>query len=346
MAEFPVPRSWARERLATLPTPLEPGGRLPGAGGARLFVKRDDLTGLGMGGNKARKLEFLCGQAKAAGADLLVTVGAAQSNHARLTAAAGARLGLETHLVLGGPPPAAPAGNQLLAALFGAVMHYPGTDDWDALEAHMGDRIAAWETADRRPYGMPVGGSTPAGARGFLLAWAELLDQCAALGVEPAVVVIATSSGGTHAGMLAGRALLGGPAVLAIAVAKTRADLAAHALDLAARTLVEGGMDGSVEAGDVHVDDSFQGPAYAVPTVEADEAVRFAARRGWVLDRVYTAKAFAGLLAYARQGRLPPGDVVFWHTGGQPALFAPGGAPSPSPSNTDPADDAKDLHVA
>jgi 1-aminocyclopropane-1-carboxylate deaminase/D-cysteine desulfhydrase-like pyridoxal-dependent ACC family enzyme len=314
-----------RVRLATLPTPLEDGGTLPT--GQRLLVKRDDLTGLGMGGNKARKLEFLAGRALAEGADLFVTVGAGQSNHARMTAAAGARLGIETHLVLGGGQPIAPSGNQLLSALFGARRHHLDTDDWDELEAHMHELVDAWRSAGRRPYAMPIGGSTAVGALGFVAAWEELLEQCRAQGVQPGVVVHATSSGGTHAGMLAGRALHGGPAVLAVAVAKTAGDLGAHARALADEALADLG-GGAVDADDVAVLGDYQGPAYAVPTRAGDDALRWAAARGgWVLDRVYSAKALSGLLGEAQAGRLPDGDVVFWHTGGQPSLFAPGGAP-------------------
>ena len=139
-----------RVNLATLPTPLEQGATLPG--GATLWVKRDDLTGLGMGGNKARKLEFLCGAAVAEGADTLVTVGAAQSNHCRTTAAAGARLGLAVHLVLGGPAPDTVTGNQLLASLFGAELHFAGTDDWPELEAAKDALCDSLAEAGSHPY--------------------------------------------------------------------------------------------------------------------------------------------------------------------------------------------------
>jgi 1-aminocyclopropane-1-carboxylate deaminase/D-cysteine desulfhydrase-like pyridoxal-dependent ACC family enzyme len=159
---------------------------------------------------------------------------------------------------------------------------------------------------------------------------AELLDQCEAQGVSPGVVVHATSSGGTHAGMLAGRVLHGGPPVLAIAVAKTAGDLGAHARTLADEALDRLGGT-AVPEGDVWVLDDYQGRAYAVPTAAGDNALRWAAKRGWVVDRVYSAKALGGLLGEAEAGRLPEGDVVFWHTGGQPAVFAPGGAPDPDP---------------
>jgi 1-aminocyclopropane-1-carboxylate deaminase/D-cysteine desulfhydrase-like pyridoxal-dependent ACC family enzyme len=319
--------------LATLPTPLEQGPRLPGGG--RLWVKRDDLTGLGMGGNKARKLELLCGAALADGADTLVTVGAGQSNHCRMTAAAGARLGLPVHLVLGGEPPAEPAGNQLLSELFGAHLHFPGATSWDELEEAKDEQTAALRSAGHRPYAIPIGGSTAVGAAGFAAAFAELADQCVATGCRPRAVVHASSSGGTHAGLLAGRAamLAGGvdvPEVIAFAVAKGILLDRSLTLDLAAATLdLLGLAEVRVDPADVRLDGDALGPDYAVPTDDADAALIWAARHGgWVLDRVYTAKAFGGLLALAAAGQWDEqDDVVFWHTGGQPALFAPGGSP-------------------
>jgi 1-aminocyclopropane-1-carboxylate deaminase/D-cysteine desulfhydrase-like pyridoxal-dependent ACC family enzyme len=319
-----------RSRLATLPTPLQRGPELPG--GARLWVKRDDLTGLGLGGNKARKLEFLCGDALARGATAFVTVGAGQSNHTRQTAAAGAVLGVRVRLLLGDAPPDGPlAGNQLLSALFGAAQvhaggaeHVPGTDPLQAA-------LDAEREAGREPALFPLGGSTHVGARGFALAWLELAGQCRAAGIAPRALVHATSSGGTHAGLLAGRAAGGGagPEILAVGVGKLLGDLRVTARDLARECLRELGLDAEVPDADAVVDWAFEGEGYAVPTAEADAAIRWAAERmALVLDRVYSGKALAGLLAHAEAGRWGPGDdVVFWHTGGVPAVFAPGGAP-------------------
>jgi 1-aminocyclopropane-1-carboxylate deaminase/D-cysteine desulfhydrase-like pyridoxal-dependent ACC family enzyme len=333
--------------LATLPTPLEEGPLLPG--GARLWVKRDDLTGLGMGGNKARKLEHLCGVALAEGADTLVTVGAGQSNHCRMTAAAGARLGLDVHLVLGGTAPERPAGNQLLSALFGARAHHAGTDDWGELERAKDALAEELRASGRRPFAIPIGGSTAVGAVGFAAAFVELVEQAAGAGCRPRAVVHATSSGGTHAGLLAARAATAAagdpdlPEVVAVAVAKGVLLEAGFAAELAGETLALLGLyDVAVDPADVHVEGSALGDDYAVPTPEADDALLWAAHHGgWVLDRVYTAKAFAGLLALAAAGRWGPGDdVVFWHTGGQPALFAPGGAPG-IPGSARPASPAR-----
>lgn len=325
-----------RARLATLPTPLERGPELPG--GLRLWIKRDDLTGLGLGGNKARKLEFLCGDAVAQGARSLVTVGAAQSNHCRMTAAAGAVLGLEVHLVLSGDKPPSATGNQLLSALFGAQLHFTGAEEshWGELEIareQLGDELTA---AGAAPYSIPIGGSTATGAAGYALAMAELLDQCDSRGIAPVAVVHTSSSGGTHAGLVAGRAMLraGGrtvPEVLAIGVAKGVNLGMPDIVDLARDTVeLLGGDRTAVERADVLLDQNWIGEDYAVPTRAGDAAIRWAARHGgWVLDRVYSGKGLAGLVGNAEAGRWPRGsDVVFVHTGGSPALFAPGGAPS------------------
>jgi len=322
-------------RLATLPTALERGPQLPG--GARLWVKRDDLTGLGMGGNKARKLEYLVGAAVAEGARSLITVGAAQSNHCRMTAAAGAVLGLEVHLVLSGDRPDTPTGNQLLALLFGAEMHYTGAHDshWGELEIAREALASELIESGDQPYSIPIGGSTAVGALGYAAAFFEIMEQCRARDVHPAAIVVTSSSGGTHAGLIAGRALWRTrhpdgplPEVLAIGVAKGVNIGMPDVASLARECVGLVGQPGTVEAGDVQLDAHWLGDDYAVPTAAGDAAVRWAARHGgWVLDRTYTGKGFAGLVGNAEAGRWPAGsDVIFIHTGGSPAVFAPGGA--------------------
>ncbi len=325
-----------RARLATLPTALEAGPNL--GGGTRLWVKRDDLTGLGGGGNKARKLEFLCGDALAAGAGALVTVGAAQSNHCRMTAAAGARLGLEVHLVLSGDRLETIAGNQLLSMLFGAQLHFTGAEEshWGELEMAREALTEQLDVEGLAPYAIPIGGSTAVGALGYAAAFIEMLDQFDAAGIVPSHIVFTSSSGGTHAGLLAGRAAAahGGrrvPDVVAIGVAKGvnigRPDIA----ELANHTLTLMGSTAIVAHEDVEVDTRWMGDDYAVPTPAADAAIHWAARTGgWLLDRTYSGKGCAGLLGLAAEGRFGT-DVVFIHTGGWPALFAPGGVP-PEPA--------------
>jgi D-cysteine desulfhydrase len=324
-------------RLGTFPTPLERGPQLPG--GVRLWVKRDDLSGLGLGGNKVRKLEFLFGDAVAQGARSVVTVGAAQSNHCRMTAAAGAVLGLEVHLVLSGDRPAVPAGNQLLSLLFGAQMHYTGAEDshWGELEIARESVANALTAAGAEPYSIPIGGSTAVGAVGYASAFFEIMDQCAARHIRPGAIVHSSSSGGTHAGLVAGRAVWRDqhpdelvPEILAIGVARGvnqgMPDIAQLARDCLKRVGADQAM---VESGDVRLDTNWMGTDYGVPTPAGDAAIKWAARHGaWVLDRVYSGKGFAGLVGNAEAGRWPSGsDVVFVHTGGAPSLFAPGGSP-------------------
>lgn len=312
-----------RERLATLPTPLEMGPTIGDE--VRLWVKRDDLTGLGLGGNKARKLEFLCGAARVAGADTLVTVGAGQSNHCRMTAAAGAVLGWETHLVLAGDRPEVLEGNQKLGEMFGAHMHFTGAGpaEWDRLESERERLTATLTSAGRRPYSIPIGGSTAVGALGYVVAYDELVDQCES---EPVAIVVTSSSGGTHAGLVAGRAwrrALGktAPPVIAIGVAKGVVRHVPDVAALATEALRLAGLPGRVEPSDVEVDSRWLGDDYAIPTAASIAAAEWAARHGaWVLDGVYTAKGMAGLLGNV--DRWSPGDhVVFVHTGGHPEVF-------------------------
>lgn len=325
-----------RARLATLPTPIEHAGR-PSAGGPRLWIKRDDLTGLGGGGNKARKLEFLCGDALAGGARSLVTVGASQSNHCRMTAAAGARLGLEVHLVLSGESPGGRAlrGNQLLSSMFGAQMHHTGAAEshWGELEIAreaLTDELAGQSLA---PYSIPIGGSTAVGAIGYALAFEELIDQFESSGTMPTAIVVTSSSGGTHAGLLAGRAALiatgrfdqaSAPDVVAIGVAKgvnlgfpDAAELANAALELMR-------VDTTVRADDVEVDPNWIGEDYAVSTDAGSAAIEWAATNGgWLMDPVYSGKGLSGALGHLGTSRWGVDDhVVFIHTGGWPALFA------------------------
>jgi len=323
-----------RAQLATTPTALEQGPII--GGGARLWIKRDDLTGLGGGGNKARKLEFLCGDAVRIGARALVTVGAGQSNHCRMTAAAGACLGMEVHLVLSGEEPDEATGNQLLSSLFGAQLHFTGAADshWGELEIAREALTGQLAAEGLVPYSIPIGGSTAVGALGYAAGFVELIDQCTDQLVQPSTVAFTSSSGGTHAGLLAGRAALlaagqAVPDIVAVGVAKgvnmglpDVADLANATLDLMQLP------DVRVDPADVEVDARWIGDDYAVPTSAGDDAVRWAATNGgWLLDRTYSGKGLSGVLGLAAQGRFD-GDVVFIHTGGWPALFAPDGTPA------------------
>jgi 1-aminocyclopropane-1-carboxylate deaminase/D-cysteine desulfhydrase-like pyridoxal-dependent ACC family enzyme len=297
-----------------------------------MWVKRDDLTGLGMGGNKARKLEFLCGAAVAAGADCLITVGAGQSNHCRMTAAAGAVLGLEVHLVLAGDRPKVLEGNQLLSERFGAHQHFTGAgpSEWGLLEIAREDLTEELSAQGLKPYSIPIGGSTAVGALGYIVAYQEIVEQAQALKISPKTIVFTSSSGGTHAGLVAGRAYLRAlgttdvlPNLLAIGVAKGVVAGFPSVKELAQEALAIAGLPGEVVDEDVEVDARWLGDDYAIPTTASRDAITWAAHNGaWVLDDVYTAKGMAGLLGNANQGRWGSGDdVIFIHTGGSPEVF-------------------------
>lgn len=323
-------------RLAFLarPTPIEPLEGLErhlGASlnGVRLYVKRDDVAGIGMGGNKLRKLEFLLGAARAEGADTVITVGALQSNHARLTAAAAARAGFACELFLTRSVPRtdpdyAGNGNRLLDDLFGARVHkLPG--DANSLAAAEA-RAEALRAEGRGVYVFPSGGSSPVGCLGYAACAAEIVEQSRALGLDVAQVVTANGSAGTHAGLVAGLAAMGRDPALAksYAVLATEEFSKAETLEKANATLALLGSDRSLSEDDIRIDGSHRGPGYGIPTEGMFEAVRLMARKqGMLLDPVYSGKAFAGLLHDVRAGRFAPGSaVLFLMTGGVPGLFA------------------------
>ncbi len=315
-----------RATLARLPTPIELLPRLSAhLGGPQLHVKRDDLTGLGLGGNKLRKLEFLLGEARAQGADIVLTVGALQSNHARQTAAACARLGLDCELILRRSSHATEAylhnGNLLLDRLFGARLHF--LQAHESREAFMSARAEALHVEGRKPYCIPVGGSCGLGNLGYVACAEEILSQSEEMGACFDAVVVATGSGGTQGGLVAGFKRPDGVPVIGIAVEGARAEQEALAARQATEALRLLSRDEAL--GDaVVVMDEFVGPGYARPTESMREALSLAARfEGLVLDPVYTGKAFAGLIALARSGRFGRDQsLLFVHTGGAPGLFA------------------------
>jgi L-cysteate sulfo-lyase len=316
-------------RLGHLPTPLE---RMPNLerhlGGPRLYVKRDDCTGLGAGGNKVRKLEFLLADALSKEADCVITIGSLQSNHARQTAAACAKFGIECHLVLRrGVPIDTEAynhsGNVLLNGLFGAKMTIIPREA--SREQEMERLAGEMRRNGRNPYCIPLGGTGPLGDLGYAACARELLDQCAANGVAPTHVIVGTGSGGTQAGLLAGLHAHGsGIQVIGISVEGHEAAQAeavfAHAAT-AARTL---GAEQPLPRAAVEVNGQFCGKGYGLVSGETRDAVQLTGRlEGLMLDPVYTGKAMAGLIGMVRQARFMAHDtVVFMHTGGVPGLFA------------------------
>jgi L-cysteate sulfo-lyase len=315
----------SRVSIAHLPTPLEPLSRLTAQlGGPELWIKRDDQTGLATGGNKARKLEFLVADALAQGADTLVTGGAAQSNHARQTAAAAAKFGLACTLVLRGEAPARVQGNLLLDRLLGAEVAWAGERPLAEAMAQVAGDLQA---ARRRPYVIPYGGSNPIGASGYVAAMEELLIQCADRDLCFDHIVFASSSGGTQAGLTVGaRALQYDGRILGVSVDQPAGALRRALADLATATAEHLGLDLAFALRDFDVDDCYLGGGYGVVGDLEREALRtMGSIEGIILDPVYTGRAFGGLLDLVRQGAFQPGErVLFWHTGGTAGLFGYG----------------------
>jgi D-cysteine desulfhydrase family pyridoxal phosphate-dependent enzyme len=315
-----------RLKIAHLPTPVESLPRLTAElGGPNIWVKRDDQTGLAFGGNKTRKLEFLAADALEKGARMLITAGAIQSNHCRQTAAVASRLGLDCILVLTGDPTGEYSGNLFLDRLLGAELVWttrPGREE------KLREVFSESEKAGRQPYLIPFGGSNPLGAVGYAFAMRELDNQ----NIQPQWIVFASASGGTQAGLVVGAYLSGFQGkILGISVDEPAAILQERVASLARETvqLVGESISGqesefSISPGDIHVNDNYIGAGYGVMGEAEIEAVRlFARKEGLILDPVYTGRAAAGLIDLVRNGFFPrEADVLFWHTGGTPAMFA------------------------
>jgi D-cysteine desulfhydrase len=323
LARFP------RRRYTQGFTPIEPLPRLSAAlgGGAQIWIKRDDLLGLAGGGNKTRKLEFLVAAALAEGADTLITVGAPQSNHCRLTLAAAAKEGLKCRLIIeervpGSYSPQA-VGNNFLFQLMGAesLRIVPlGTD----LAAEMATEAAAVRAAGGVPYTIPGGGSNPLGALGYAACAAEVVAQSFDMDTTFDRFVVASGSAGTHAGIVAGLAALNSRLpVHGVSVRRDRATQEGNVYTLAVGTAALLGTPAPAAVA-VQVDDAQVGPGYSLPTDAMIEAVQLLARcEGVLLDAVYSGKAMAGLIAAVRDGRIDKGErVLFLHTGGAPSLPA------------------------
>jgi D-cysteine desulfhydrase len=309
-----------RVHFAHLPTPVEELPRLSAKlNGPQILVKRDDQTGLAFGGNKTRKLEFLVAEAQAQAADTLVSAGAIQSNHCRQTAAAAAKFGFQCVLVLTGPKPQSASANLMLDEMFGArVVFVADRADRDRVLKQTFDGIQA---QGRKPYLVPYGGSSPTGALGYAFAMQELLGQ----GVRPDWIVFGTSSGGTHAGLILGQRIFEyAGRVLGISIDESEAWLKEHVSTLASDSSERLGKRIQFRPDDVLANAAYCAAGYGVLTKAELEAMRlFASTEGLLLDPVYTGRAAAGLIDLIRQGELKKGEtVVFWHTGGQPALFA------------------------
>jgi L-cysteate sulfo-lyase len=309
-----------RLHFAHLPTPIEALPRLSETlGGARLLIKRDDQTGLAFGGNKTRKLEFLVAEAREQGANTLISGGALQSNHCRQTAAAAARFGFECILVLTGEMPEQPSANLLLDQLFGAqVVYDPDRKDRDRILQQTFDNAAGKRM---KPYLVPYGGSSPTGALGYAFAVKEFMEQ----NVPADWIVFATSSGGTHAGLVLGQRMFGYEGkVLGISIDESEEWLRTHVAELASSASEKLGKRIEFTPADVLANAEYCAAGYGVLTEPEREAIHlFAKYEGLLLDPVYTGRAAAGMIDLIRKGLFKRGEtVLFLHTGGQPALFA------------------------
>lgn len=305
-------------------TPIHPLPRFAEAVGlGECWIKRDDLTGIALGGNKLRKLEYLLGEALSKGCDLLITGGSPQSNHARLTAAVARKAGMDVWLCFAGSNPGVEQGNLLLDKLFGATVHMTGQYGSEALLAAMKELAQQAEQEGRKPYVIPVGGSTPIGDYGYKRAWDEWRRQVDKLGLPPVdYLVVPVGTGGTLAGLSAGKRISPAPVdLVGFSVWQKAAVARAETQQLEQSLLSALGVDGGKE-GEFLLFDEYIGPKYGVPSREGMEAIRLLARtEGILVDPVYTAKALAGVIDLARRGDWSGKRVLFWHTGGTPALF-------------------------
>ncbi|MFO1171642.1 MAG: D-cysteine desulfhydrase [Hyphomicrobiaceae bacterium] len=322
LARFP------RVRLGHLPTPLEHLPRLTKAlGGPEIWIKRDDCTGLSSGGNKTRKLEFLMAEARDQGADIVLTQGATQSNHARQTAAAAAKLGMACHILLEDRTKKTDTdytrnGNVLLDHLHGATTeHHVANPDMNGVMETVADRFRA---EGRKAYTIPGGGSNATGALGYVNAAIELVAQANDMGLKVDHLVHATGSAGTQAGLVAG--LVGINAkipVLGIGVRAPKPKQEENVFKLACATADKLGISGAVRAEHVVANTDYVGEGYGFPAPDTIAAIEMMARlEGILLDPVYSGKGMAGLVDLCRKGRFKRGDtVVFLHTGGSVGLF-------------------------
>ena len=313
-----------RIRIAHLPTPIEPLPRLSAVlGGPQLWVKRDDQTGLALGGNKTRKLEFVMAEAQAHGAQTLITVGAVQSNHCRQTAALAARFGLKCTLVLFGDVPQTPSGNYLLDRLFGDEVVWTKREDYEEVLQEVFHK--AWSEG-KRPFLIPLGASTATGAVAYTYAFKEFIEQ----GGEADWMVLASSSAGTPAGLVLGARLSGWHGrILGISVDHPADWVKARVAELATQAAERLGKAIHFSADEIDVNDDYIGAGYGVLGEREIEAIHLFARyEGLLLDPVYTGRAAAGLIDLIRRGFFKSKDrILFWHTGGVPALFAERYAP-------------------
>jgi len=315
--------NFPRVKLMSLPTPLEHASQLSKVLGVNVYFKRDDVMELALGGNKARKLEFLIGDVIKKKCDLVITTGSIYSNHVRLTSAAAKKFGLDVLLIIRGKRPKKLKGNLLLNSLFGAQMEFCDVEE-EEVEGIMEERAKELRDAGKSPYVIPPGGACPIGVLGYVNAAFEIVSQALSRGIKVDYIVHSTGSGATQAGLVIGLKLAGCNAkVLGVSCGDPKEYVEEKALRLVKDTarLLNANID--VTRNDVIVFDEYVCGGYGVVTREVVEAIKYACRtEGLLLDPVYTAKAFIGLMNLAKEGRIPRGsNVVFVHTGGIPLVF-------------------------
>ncbi|WP_233277838.1 1-aminocyclopropane-1-carboxylate deaminase/D-cysteine desulfhydrase [Paenibacillus durus] len=316
--------------LGSWPTPLQPADQLSRQLGCRLFFKREDMTGLGGGGNKARKLEFQLGQAIVNGATHIITTGAVQSNHAQLTAAAARKLGLEPHLVLSGQPDDQRRGNLYLDHLMDSELTFvsppAGRPSLEVINETMVQIAKTITNEGGTPYLIPEGGTDALGTVGYILAVKELVQQISTMQMDAKRILIAVATGtcGTHAGLIAGSSIIPNNfEILGVSVSGNTDIKKAKTARIATETLKLAGYEQTIDEGQVWIEDRFIGSRYADITEACRSAIHLTARsEGIFLDPVYTGKAMAALVHMGQNGQLSRYDaVIFIHTGGLPLLF-------------------------
>lgn len=325
MSITPIPtllKPFPRVELSILPTPLHLLPKLSALLGYQIYIKRDDLTGFALSGNKTRKLDFLIADALQKHYTTIIGIGANQSNFCRILANAAVRHGFRVHLILRGKPTTQPTGNLRIDHLLGARIHHVDTTDAIVALAAAADLQKQLEAQGEKVYLLPPGGSVPIGALGYVAGWDEIHTQISRLPIKIGTVMHASSSSGTQAGLVLGQALTGWQGrILGVSVDEPQAVLTDNVRRLALATADLIGV--KIEEPEIEVETGFIGPGYGIATPECHEAVElFAKTEGIYLDYVYTGKAAAALIAYCRQRRLPANEgILFLHTGGYVQLF-------------------------
>jgi D-cysteine desulfhydrase family pyridoxal phosphate-dependent enzyme len=315
-----------RLKLAKLPTPLDRAENLgKSLGNLDLWIKRDDLTGFGFGGNKVRSLEYLAADAMKLNSNILITGGSHGSNHVRTTMAVAAHLGLKGFAVLSGTRPSTKNGNLLLDQLLGAKLIFTGDENRSNIDDFIEDEVKRLQSLDERPYLIRRGGVSSLGCIGYVSAAMEICSQLQNLNLKPDILLCATGCGVTQAGLLVGFKLMGlNCQIYGITVSRTRDECIAQIKQLIGETEETLGLNSKVPSNDIFVFDEYIGDGYTMPTSKGIEAIHLVAQtEGIFLDPIYTGKAMAGLTDLVKKGHIGLDQkVIFLHTGGSPSIFS------------------------